>query len=238
MQVHATGEYGAAIAVDADSLTHLWRHVEEFAGAAAATAACADGIERKFGTLAELAAYENPARAAARTIDIHGRQSDPDRSITIIVGRNYGARATLSIRGDEQDVSSVRTKVLDTFSGMRAWYSPVARLDLWMVFSALLFLGLVVLQLMTPSTPSTPRPGKSLTEALRVTVYLIGFIGAAAVAILGIGRLRARYFPMVAINLGHSVRKNQVDEQVRWTVMVGFVVGIAASVAYGMLGGI
>jgi hypothetical protein len=238
MQVHATGEYTAAITVDAESLTRLWRHVEEFVGSAMVTAACADGIERKFGTLADLVAYENPARAAAQRIEIFGRQTEPDRSITIIVGRDYGARATLSVRGDEQDVSSVRTKVLDTFSGMRAWYSPVARLDLWMVFSALLFLGLVVLQLMTPSAPPTPRPSKSLPEALRVTGYLIGFIGAAAVAILGIGRLRARYFPMVAINLGQSARKNQVDEQVRWTVMVGFLVGVTGSVAYGMLGGI
>jgi hypothetical protein len=238
MQVHATGEYAAAIVVDAESLARLWRHVEDFARSSTATVACADGIERKFGTLAELTAYENPARAAARTIEIYGRQSEPDRSITITVGKQYGAKAAVSIRGDEQDVSSARTKVLDTFSGMRAWYSPVARLDLGMIFWAFLFLAGIVLQLMTPSSPSTSRAALSLTQALRATGYVVAFIGGVAILIIAVRGLRHRYFPMVAINLGQSVRKSQTDEQVRWTVIVGFIVGIAASIAYGVLSAI
>src|SRR4029079_19284197 len=107
-------------------------HVEDFAPQASATVSCADGIERKFQKLEDLLAYQNSVRAAVRTIEIFGRT--PDRSISMTVGRSYGARAVLSIRGEEQDVTAARTRILDSFAGMHAWYSPIATLDLWVVW--------------------------------------------------------------------------------------------------------
>lgn len=234
MQVHATGEFSSAIVVDADSLQRLWNHVDAFAAPASATISCSDGIERKFDTLEKLLKYEDPARASIRTVELYGRTRNPERSITITVGRPYGARAAASIRGEEDDASTMKARIMDTFSGMCAWYSPAATMDLYIVWMVVFVTIMLVLQLMAPSeTP--PRPGRSFSEAVRVLAYVVPIIGSIVLIVFGIAKLRARYFPLVSFVLGQGVRRHQVNEQVRWTVIVGFFVGLAASIVYAVL---
>lgn len=233
MQVHATGDFTPAIIVDADSLQRLWTHVDSFAGPASATVSCLDGIERKFLTLDELLIYENSARAAAQTFELYGRTRDPERSVTVTVGRRYGAPATVSIRGEEQDVTSAKTKILDTMAGMRAWYSPVATVDLYLVWTVIFTSFMMLLQLMLPSEAPS-HSGKSFSEAIRTLGALLIFLTPVAAIVITTAKLRARYFPLVSVVLGQSSRRHQVDEQVRWTVIVGFLVGLAGSVTYAL----
>ena len=187
MHVHATGEFSPAIVVDSDSLQRLWSHVELFAAPASATMSCADGIERTFETLDELLNYENTTRALTRTVEFYGRTLDPERTITITVGRTYGAPATLSIRGEEQDVSATKTRIMDTFSGMRAWYSPAATIDLYIVWMVIFSTILLVLQLMVPSD-TQPRPGKSFSEALRALGSVAAVLAAVFLVVVAISK--------------------------------------------------
>lgn len=238
MQVHATGEYSSAIIVDGESIARLWRHVEDFSAGASATVSCADGIERKFEKLDDLLAYENSARAAVKTIEIFGRSRDPDRSISVTVGRSYGARAALSVRGEEQEVAAARTRVLDSFAGMRAWYSPVATLDIWNVWFAIFIAFWLIIQLMVPSE-SPKHPERTFPEALQLLVQLVVYFLAPGFAfIFGVSRLKARYFPMVSMAIGQGARRHGTDEQVRWTVIVGLLVGLAGSAIYARIAGI
>ena len=236
MQVHATGEYSSAIIVDGESIGRLWRHVEDFSAGASATVSCADGIERKFQKLEDLLAYENPTRAAVKTVEIFGSSRAPDRSISVTVGRSYGARAALSVRGEEQEVAAARTRVLDSFAGMRAWYSPVATLDLWMIWFAIFMAYWLIVQLMLPS--ETPKhPERTFSEALQLLVKLVLYVAPAFVVIFGVSRLKARYFPMVSMAIGQGARRHGTDEQVRWAVIVALLVGLASSAIYARISG-
>ena len=236
MQVHATGEYTPAIVADSDSLLRLWKHVGEYAGPASATVSCADGIERKFSGLDELLAYENSLRAAAQTIEIYGRARDPDRSVSITVGCRWGARATVSIRGEEQDVTAMRTRILDSFAGMRAWFSPVATLDLWIFWTIIFAAFWLIVETMAPSTPAA-RPGRSFSEALRQIGLGLSVIAPVFLLVYAVSKLRARYFPMVSMAFGQGAKRYQTHEQVRWAVIVAFVVGLAGSAVYGVMSG-
>ncbi|KWE56572.1 hypothetical protein WL76_11605 [Burkholderia ubonensis] len=236
MQVHATGEYSSAIIVDGESIGRLWRHVEDFSAGASATVSCADGIERKFQKLDDLLAYENSTRAAVKTVEIFGSSRTPDRSISVTVGRSYGARAALSVRGEEQEVAAARTRVLDSFAGMRAWYSPVATLDLWIVWFAIFMAFSLIIQLMLPSE-APKHPERTFSEALQLLVKLVLYVAPAFVVIFGVSRLKVRYFPMVSMAIGQGARRHSTDEQVRWTVIVGLLVGLAGSAIYARIGG-
>lgn len=236
MQVHATGEYSSAIIVDGESIGRLWRHVEDFSAGASATVSCADGIERKFQKLDDLLAYENSTRAAVKTVEIFGSSRAPDRSISVTVGRSYGARAALSVRGEEQEVAAARTRVLDSFAGMRAWYSPVATVDLWIVWFALFMAFSLIIQFMLPSD-APKHPERTFSEALQLLVRSALYVAPAFVVIFGVSRLKARYFPMVSMAIGQGARRHATDEQVRWTVIVGLLVGLAGSAIYARIGG-
>lgn len=236
MQVHATSEFSPAIIVDSDSLQRLWAHVDVFAGPPSATVSCSDGVERKFAALDEMLKYENTTRAAAQTFELYGRTHDSERSVSVTVGRRYGAPATVSIRGEEQDVTSTKTRFMDTIAGMRAWYSPAATVDLYIVWSVIFITIVLVFQLMAPSQAPS-RPGRSFSEAIRVLGSTLLVFMPVLLTVVATAKLRARYFPRVSVVLGQGARRHQVDEQVRWTVIVGFIVGLAGSVTYALLSG-
>lgn len=234
MQVHATGEYPAAIIIDDDSTRRLWRHVEDFSDDSSATVSCADGIEREFGSLEELLHYENPTRAAVRTIEISG--TSRQRSISLVIGRNYGAKAALSIRGEEQEVTAARARIMDSFAGMRAWYSPIATLDLWVVWFPIVSLFFLVILIMHPGDDPS-RAERSFLEAVQVLGMLVLFFAPFCAAIFGISQLKTRFFPMVSVAIGQGARRHGIDEQVRWTVLVGVFVSLIGSAIYALIGG-
>lgn len=96
------------------------------------------------------------------------------------------------------------------------------------------FILFLVLTLMGSSEPST-RPGRSFIEALKLLPQVVGFLGGILAMIIAVASLRTRFFPLVSFTTGQSTRRHQIDEQIRWTVLVGFLVGLAGSVAYAAL---
>jgi hypothetical protein len=107
MQVHATSEFPSAVVVDPDSLRRLWSHVDEYTGQAGATV-------RKFDSIESLLSYENAPRTAIRSLEIEGLSHKREHTIGITVGRRYSVPVSLSVRGEELDVSTMRKKVSDT----------------------------------------------------------------------------------------------------------------------------
>jgi hypothetical protein len=236
VKVHATSEFPAAVVVDEQAISRLWEHVIRFCGEASATLTCVDGIERYFHSLESLLGYENPLRARVTTIEIHGWSRDPEQSITITVGRSYGSQSTLSIRGEEQEVSALQTRVMDTFSGMRAWYSAVARVDLFWMWPASFMIVALVARLKVPSEPASYR-GLTLLEALHALVIVALWVSIIGVVIVFTAKMRARFFPRISFAFGQGARRHQLNEQVRWSVIIGLIVGVAGSFVYALIGG-
>lgn len=235
MQVHATEKFSSAIIMDEDGLSKLWKHINDFVGGVSATVSCIDGLERKFKNLDDLLSYENTVRAAAETIELYGYGTNSDRSVTITVGRKYGVPIEVSIRGDEQDVIIMKNKIIDSVSGMRAWYSPLATVDRYIIGGLICGILILVLRLMTPST-TDKQTERSLIEAiLEVGAFLLFFITPVFIVLVGIIKLHARYFPIVSILIGQGKQRYRIDEQVRWTVVIGFIVSLTASAIYALL---
>lgn len=236
MQVHATSDFPPAVVVDPDSLKRLWSHVEEYTGQTEATARCSDDIVRKFESIESLLSFENAPRTEIKWLEIEGRSHERERTIGITIGRRYSVPASLTVRGEELDVSTMRTKVSDTIYGMKAWYSPVAKVDLFSVWGAIFFVLVLLLQLMAPTEPPS-RPSRSFAEALKLLPQVVGVLSGIALIIFATARLRTRFFPLVSFATGQGVKRHQIDEQVRWTVLVGFLVGLAGSIVYAVLSG-
>jgi len=236
MQVHASRDLPGAIIVDEDSIKRIWAHVEGYTNAPLAEVKCSDEITRTFDTLEGLIGYENNPRAFIKQIEISGRSREPARSITITLGRNYSTPTSLSIRGEEIDASTAQEKVRDTIHGMKAWNSKVATFDMFTLWLIVMTMSLVILQLMAPSD-STPRPGRSLNEALHALPNVILVLGGVALLVWATVFIRRRFFPLVSFPIGQGIKRYQFDEQIRWTVIVGFIVGLTASIAFASFSG-
>jgi hypothetical protein len=236
MQVHASRDIPWAIIVDDDSIKRIWSHVHSYTNTAKAEVRCFDEITRTFETLEGLLSYENNPRAFIKQIEISGRSHEQERSITITLGRSYSPPTSLSIRGEEIDASIAQDKIRDTIHGMKAWYSRVATLDMYIFWFIVMMLCMLTLQLMVPSN-TTPSPGRSFKEALLALPYVLLVLGGVAATVWLTVFIRRRFFPMVSFAMGQGAKRYQFDEQIRWTVIVGFLVGIAGSIAFASLGG-
>jgi len=58
---------------------------------------------------------------------------------------------------------------------------------------------------------------------------LLGFLIAA------LNSLRSRFFPIGTFALGAEVEKYKTDENIRWVVIVGFFVSLAAAVVFALI---
>ncbi len=234
MQVHATEKFSSAIIIDEDGLSKLWKHINDFIGDVSAKVSCIDGLERKFKNLDDLLSYENTVRAAAKTIELYGYGTNSDRSVTMTIGSKYGVPVEVSIHGDEQDVIIIKNKIIDSVSGMRAWYSPIATVDFSIIGGLILGMLILVLWLMTPSTTDKQTERSLIEVILRVGLALLSGT-PIFIFLVGITKLHARYFPIISILIGQGKQRYRIDEQVRWTVVIGFIVSLTASAIYALL---
>ncbi len=180
--------------------------------------------------------FENSARTAIQSLEIEGRSREPERTIEITIGGRFTHKVAVSIRGEEMDVSALKTKISDTIFGMKAWYSVVAKVDLFYVWTVIGFLFITTIAAMTPG--EDPRkPGRSFQDALRIVLQLTGSFVAIGFVVAGAGKLRSRFFPMISFATAQGIKRHQFDEQVRWTVIVSFLVGLAGAAVYGVIGG-
>jgi hypothetical protein len=228
MKVRADSDVPGAFVVDAKGIKQLWEHAEEFTSATSATVKCADDVTRKFNTIESLLAFDNPKRASIQTLSIEGYSHERERNVAITMGRGYSSSASFVVNGEELDVSHVKTKVSDTIFGMKAWYGWLATIDSAAALLAISLLLVVTGMLM--SAPGTQKIVIPPEKKLYLTVVLLGLMATIALAIWATWWFRRRFFPVFTFAIGQGVTRHQFDEQIRWVVIVGFFVSVAASI--------
>ena len=127
----------------------------------------------------------------------------------------------------------MRTYVSDTVDGMRAWYSRLSTIDFTYVWFPIVMVLVFLAQITSPS--GTPHPAPPLNKAIELLAIVAAVIGVIAAVIRAIAWLRKRFFPVGTFAIGQGLSRHQHNEQIRWVAIVGFVVGVGASIVATML---
>mgnify|MGYP006951097362 CR=1 FL=1 len=233
MEAHTKFDIAHAFVATSNDISKLWDIFQNYGLIVTATVSCADGLVRHFDSCESLVQYDNPARAAITSLEISARSRDPYATAEISLGARYSAPISISLRGEENAVSSMRTYVSDAVDGMRAWYSRIARIDFFYIWFPIFMVLFLLAQIMSPS--GTPHPAMPLKKALELVAISTAVIGSIAAVIWAIAWLRKRFFPAATFAIGQGLSRHQHNEQVRWVVIVGFVVGVGASLAATIL---
>jgi hypothetical protein len=112
----------------------------------------------------------------------------------------------------------VRDRVVELVKEARPWYAPVARFDGFVIFCSFVALLFLVASILPPA-PKPPPATSAAEQAQRVAISLAwaaGFI----LAMLAAYQLRVRYFPVSTFALGRGEQRFDLDEKVRWSVIV------------------
>lgn len=235
MQVHATVDIQQAFAATSGDITKLWHVLAKPCPVVAATAHCRDGLVRQFLTLEALVGYENPGRASILSLEISARSADSETTAQVSLGTRYSASVKASLRGEEGCISSLRTSLTDVLDGMRPWYSPIAKVDLLFVWVPIFVVSSLVLQVMSLSGSTSLKVAIPFRTAVFIATVVVGAIATVGFVIWGTSRIRSRFFPISTFAIGQGFGRHQLDEKIRWVVIVGFLVNVAASIFLPML---
>jgi hypothetical protein len=151
----------------------------------------------------------------------------------ISLGARYSAPVSVSLRGEEAVVASMRMAFTDILDGMKPWYSRISTIDLFYVWFPIFMVLMLLFYIMSPS--NAPKPAVPLTKALSILAIMVIVIGLIGAAILGVYWVRKRLFPTATFSIGQGLSRHQYYEQVRWAVIVGFVVSVVASIIAALL---
>jgi len=233
VEVHANFGIPKAFVATARDVSKIWKAFHDAAMDVNATANCVDGLVRHFESCESLVQYENPQRAAITSLEISARCREPYQTGEVSLGGRYSAPVSISLRGEETMVSAIRTTLMDTIDGMKPWYSRVSTIDLFYVWYPIFMVLFLLARTMTPS--DTPTPAIPFAKAVVLVAKLLALMATIGGVIWGIAALRKRYFPIATFAIGQGASRHQHNEQVRWVVMVGFLVGVVASIVATML---
>lgn len=233
MEAHTKFDIAHAFVATSSDISKLWGIFENAGLTVTATVSCTDGLVRHFDNCESLIAYDNPKRAAITSLELSAKSHDPYTTAEISLGARYTAPISISLRGEENVISSMRTNVSDTVDGMRAWYSRVSTIDFFYFWLPIFMVLSLLVQIMSPS--GTPHPPAPLKKALEVLAIVAAVLGGIAAVIWAIAWLRKRLFPVATFAIGQGLSRHQHIEQIRWVAIVGFVVGVGASIVATIL---
>ncbi len=198
---------------------------------------CADELERTFD-LKKLLAYENAPKKAIKAVTIEAkREQVDDFRIATVRLRNEWFRTPvdLSFRGPESEVEKLNGAIESILAGMRPWYWWVARyslLSIVLILTLTLSFVVMVVALTRRLVVANP-PGQAIGTAagMEIMTYTLAAAELMFVVVFALDWFKGRLFPRAIFAIGQGLTRHIFWEKIRWTVLIGFLVSLAASLA-------
>ena len=226
MDVHYSDELKQAFVVSPDHLKKLVELLQKRIGKVNISGDCVDKIERKFKTVKDLIAYENPKLKRIRRIYLTARSDDYSKSATIVFRDSFlfGSRISVDATGREDVVSRLKEEILDVIIGMRPWYNAIARTNLVLVFLILWFiLGIIVGFIAMLRPDSSLDSAESVSYAETAVIMSLFFL-----CVWGLDGIRGFLLPLGVFAIGQGQSRFKLLEKIRWGVIISFGVSFAA----------
>ena len=230
-------EIKSAFVLRRDAVSRVWRILESI-GAVSATAHCADNARRKFESLSQLLAFDNARAKEIRSLQFSATSEDLNRRADVAFGGRFTSTpisVTLSA-SEDGEILQTYEELKDTIDGTRSWYSLISRVDIGT--GLLVSLGVLwfVVRIAVGEPPG-PRIGVGLGQAVLLTALLLGILGVVGFFGWVLLRLHAKYFPRAFFALGQGAERYQVDDKMRWVVIIGSAITVFGSFVVAFLTG-
>ena len=180
---------------------------------------CVDDINREFGTVNDLIAYENPKSKAIRCVYLTTTSDDYSKSAVIALSDSLGYGVLIEISGNEEFVIILRERILDIIAGMRPSYDGMCRVNFSYLFIPILvmmFFQLFVAIELKPELDSTKEKifigmAPTLVNIVLLPLFIFG------------NKLRGSIFPQAVFMIGQGKRQFKIRKRIRGGVIAFFV---------------
>lgn len=231
MQATSEWKWKHAYALEEDHIKKLWTLLEDRIGEVEAELHCAHDTKLKVKELKQLLGYANSSERQIISMSLRAwKKADTSAWLVFPPSNDYTSGIRVELNASEDVVQRLKDRIREVLVSSRPWYSRIARND---YISHALNIFLVVSCLFTFLSTSglVGADAQILRPYFWIVVFpVVGLLGGWVLNVLS-----RRVFPMASFCIGEGKKRYGVMENVRWVVVIGFTVGIAASAVVGLL---
>lgn len=212
-------------------LRNVWRKLETYGGNVTATVQFSDKVERKVACIEDLVSFENSKKRSILSIELESRSDDRDSRTSIEFDNSEYRTITVNATGGDELVTRVCDELSEFTCGLKPWYSPISRLDVfWLVYVPFV-LAYMIADMMHASS------SEDIALTFKQSAAAIGILALIGVALYIFHKLLSKWksylFPIASFAIGQGVKRYETQDKFRFTAVVGFLVSIAASLFLG-----
>lgn len=233
MEAHLRTERDHAFVLTGDDLNKIWSALERDIGLTSAEIGFSDSIERKVSSLEDLLAFENSNKKKIKRIEIYGKSASDDNRARVLFSDSIYRPIEVSATGEDNVVTKFGDNIAELIDGLKPWYAFISRLDFFYIIGFVCWIAFMLLDIITPDSPNDKTV--EVAQGIKIVLILLGILSGISLSIWGLNRLRSIYFPFSSFAIGQGKERHRVQENVRWGVVVAFVVSLAASTFFAML---
>jgi hypothetical protein len=233
LEAHLRTERAHPFVITEADLKKVWISIEKDIGAVSAEISFNDSIERKVESFNDLMSFENSKSKKIKRIEIYGRSDTNDNRARVLFSDSKYRPIEISATGEDKAITSFGDNINEIIDGLKPWYSIVSKLDFFYIIGFVCWFAFMLLDIMTPDTHNNK--AIELAHGIKIILALLGILTSIALSIWGLNRLRSFYFPFASFAIGQGLERHRVQENVRWGVVVAFVVSLSASTVFAVL---
>lgn len=237
MNVTYSKELTHAFVATPENLKDIVNLFEKHVGTVEIRADCQDDISRNFDSVEKLIAYRNPKSKALHRVYFYARSDDRLITARIRFLDSIWVGILIDLTGPEDVVSILKEETLDIFSGMCPGYNIMSLRDKsWIVGAVGAVIGAVsmMLILMLYNIKEIEITFiMFLQEIMPIQLILALFL--MSICFLVFKKPYNYLFPNAVFRIGQGNSRFERQQKVRWGVIIGFGVSLAASLVVPIL---
>lgn len=233
MEAHLRTEREHPFVLTEADLNKIWKALEKDIGTVSAEINFTDSIERKVETFDDLISFENSMNKKINKIEIYGRSGTNDNRARVLFSDSRYRHIEISATGEDKAITSFGDSINEIIDGLKPWYAIISKLDFFYIIGFVCWIAFMLLDIMTPDVANDKTV--ELDQGIKIILTMLGIIAAIALSIWGLNRLRSVYFPFASFAVGQGLERHRVQENVRWGVVIAFIVSLSASTVFAVL---
>ncbi|CAJ1792340.1 hypothetical protein [Aeromonas veronii] len=222
-----------AFILKAEDATKIWTKLESYNKAVTASVKFSDSVVREVGELSELLSFENSNSKKILRIEFKAISLDHVNITRIELDDSQYNPVSISSSGDDEIVAKAAPEIPEIINGLKPWYSKASRIDILFLLGILLTIGGALISLMLPE--SDKKKAATLMEAITLLGITTLFFISVYYIHKALTALKNSVFPIATFAIGQGLQRYNVQEKVRWGVVVSFIVSMIGSFLYGLV---
>lgn len=213
----------------------IWSKLETFGKSVSAIVEFSDSIERQVESIESLIQFENSKRRKIQRIELLARSENGKNITRLELEDDEFRTVSISSSGDDSLVTQVGDQLPEIIEGLKPWYSPITKVDLAFFIGAIVVIAVLLASLMFPELDGQ-RAAMSFNESLIAITSILFALALVFLVFKCLSNLKKAIFPKASFALGQGNERHELQEKIRWGVVVALVVSFGSSVLYGLIG--